>query len=354
MAVIDADTHVDETEATWEYLLPSERQYRPTCEIDDQDGKPYWLVDGTRFLRIPRDFAKTGTTVETRELKDVRARVADMDRMGTEVQVIYPTLFLLAPAQRPEVDLAVRRAYNRWVGEASDQSNGRLRWVCLLPAGDLDAALEEVRWAKEHGAVGIMKKGDPEFGRWPVDPYFFPLYEEAQRLDLAICFHQGTGMPDIATGPTFSYGRFQRLPLSVVNAFYSLVANSVPQRFPRLRWGFVEAGASWVPYVAYDLTRRAAKQPDGGNIDGIKFELRGDLLADNRAYVTCQVDEDFPHILQHTAGSTFVVGSDYGHSDPSKEHDFVPLLTERAQHGDLSPALVRQITYDNAKALYGL
>ncbi|HEY7062885.1 MAG TPA: amidohydrolase family protein [Chloroflexota bacterium] len=354
MTVIDADTHVDETENTWEYLLPSERQYRPACEIDGRDGKPYWVIDGARFLRIPRDFEKTGTTVETRELMDVKARVADMDRIGTEVQVIYPTLFLLAPAERPEVDLAVRRAYNRWVGEACDQANGRLRWVCLLPAGSPEAWSEELRWAKQHGAVGVMKKGDTEFGRWPVDPYFYPLYEEAQRLDLAICFHQGTGMPDIATGPTFSYGRFQRLPLSVVNGFYSFCTNSIPQRFPRLRFGYVEAGASWVPYVSYDLTRRAEKQPDGGNIDGVKFELKRDLLVDNRAYVTCQTDEDFAHILQHTSGASLIIGSDYGHSDPSKEHQFIELLDQRARRGDLAPDLVRQITYDNAKALYGL
>ena len=354
MSVIDADTHVDETENTWEYLLPSERQFRPTCVTDDRDGKRYWMVDGNQFLRIPRSDVVTGTTVETRELLDVDARVADMDRLGTEVQVIYPTLLLLAPAQRPEVDVAIRRAYNRWVGEACDRSGGRLRWVCVPSVADMDAALEEIRWAKEHGAVAIMKKGDPDFGRWPVDPYFFPLYEEAQRLDLPICFHQGTGMPDIRSGPDFSYGRFQRLPLSVVNAFYSFVTNSVPDRFPRLRLGFVEAGASWVPYVTYDLNRRVEKQPEGSAIDGIKFQTKDDLLVQNRCFVTCQVDEDLPYILTYTAGDALIVGSDYGHSDPSRERGFVPLLEERARHGDVAPDLVRKITYDNAKALYGL
>jgi uncharacterized protein len=354
MAVIDADTHVDETEDTWEYLLPSERQYRPTCDTDDRDGKRYWTIDGTRFLRIPRTFENTGTTLEARELKDVKARVADMDRLGVEVQVIYPTVLLLAPAQRPEVDLAIRRAYNRWVGERCAESNGRLRWVAQLPAGNIDAALEEVRWAKAHGACGIMKKGDPEFGKWPADPYFFPLYEEAQRLDLPICFHQGTGMTDIKTGADFSLGRFQRLPLSVVNAFYSFVTLSVPQRFPRLRLGFVEAGASWVPYVSYDLKRRAMKQPEGGNIDGIKFQVQDDLLASSRAYVTCQVDEDLPYILQHTAPDQLLVGSDYGHSDPSQELSFIEGLERRARQGDVPPDAIRKITYDNPKALYGL
>src|SRR5207248_4379969 len=270
--------------------------------------KRYWLIDGSRFLRIPRTFDRTGMAVEAGELRDIPARLADMDRLGTEVQVLYPTLLLLAPARRPEVDRAIRGAYNRWVAERCDQSGGRLRWVCVPSVADMDAALAEIRWAREHGAVGVMKKGDPDFGRWPADPYFFPLYEEAQRLDLPICFHQGTGMPDIRSGPDFSYGRFQRLPLSVVNAFYSFVANSIPDRFPRLRLGFVEAGASWVPYVAYDLNRRAEKQPEGSSIDGIRFETKDDLLVQNRCFVTCQVDEDLPYILSYTAGDALIVG----------------------------------------------
>jgi predicted TIM-barrel fold metal-dependent hydrolase len=277
-----------------------------------------------------------------------------MERLGCEVQVIYPTLLLLAPAVRPETDIAIRRSYSRWMAECCAQTNGRLRWVCPLPVADMAVALEEMRWAKEHGAVGIMKKGDPDFGRWPADPYFFPLYEEAQRLDLPICFHQGTGMTDFTSAADFSLGRFQRLPLSVVNGFYSFVVNSVFERFPRLRFAFVEAGASWVPYVVYDLRRRAVRQPEGGNIDGVSFRAAADLLRDNRCYVTCQIDEDLPYILQYTSGDTFVVGSDYGHSDPSVEHQFVRLLGERAAHGDIAPELVDKLTYDNAKALYAL
>jgi hypothetical protein len=161
-------------------------------------------------------------------------------------------------------------------------------------------------------------------------------------------------MTDIQTGADFSLGRFQRLPLSVVNGFYSLIANDVIQRFARLRLGFVEAGASWVPYVSYDLRRRALKQPEGGTIDGVKFRMEDDLLTANRCFVTCQVDEDLPYILQFTAADNLLVGSDYGHSDPSQEHGFAERLEARARGGDLPPDAVQKITYDNARAFYGL
>ena len=53
--------------------------------------------------------------------------------MGTEVQVLYPTLFLMEATERPEVATALRRSYNRWLADRCAESHGRLRWVCLPP-----------------------------------------------------------------------------------------------------------------------------------------------------------------------------------------------------------------------------
>ena len=84
MRIIDADTHVDETEDTWEYLQPDEQAYKPTTGYPpnpDPSRPParYWLVDGRRHLRFIRDDAVTRTTVEKRELMDVPGRLADME-----------------------------------------------------------------------------------------------------------------------------------------------------------------------------------------------------------------------------------------------------------------------------------
>ena len=106
MPIIDADTHIDETEATWEYLREFEQEYKPITQYPsrvDPSKNPtrYWLVDGHRQMRFVRDDNNTRTTVETRELLDVQKRLRDMDAMGTEVQVLYPTLFLMeAPSAR--------------------------------------------------------------------------------------------------------------------------------------------------------------------------------------------------------------------------------------------------------------
>ena len=99
MAVIDADAHVVEWERTWEYMDESERVFAPRVMVfKDQAQRPsrrageYWMIGG-------RVFAKDGnigfdTARETREAADVKARLAHMDELGVDIQVLYPSLFL--------------------------------------------------------------------------------------------------------------------------------------------------------------------------------------------------------------------------------------------------------------------
>lgn len=49
---------------------------------------------------------------------------------------------------------------------------------------------------------------------------------------------------------TFPHNRI--LPLI---AFRDLVANKIPERFPDLRFGFIEASAGWIPFLIHALRR---------------------------------------------------------------------------------------------------
>ena len=53
MKVIDADAHVIESESAWDYMLESERQYRPRI-VGAASGDPainYWHIDGRLIPR---------------------------------------------------------------------------------------------------------------------------------------------------------------------------------------------------------------------------------------------------------------------------------------------------------------
>jgi uncharacterized protein len=359
LPVIDTDTHVDETESTWDYLSPDEQALKPTTGFlpsANPSSPPtrYWDLDGNRRLRPVRDDAKSGTALESRELLDVDVRLRHMDDLGVEVHVIYPTLFGLGPAPRPEVELALTRSYNRWLAARCARSHGRLRWVCVPPLRDIEAALHELRFAKDNGACGVLKKGDQEAERWPPDPYFYPFYAEAERLDLPICFHTGSGIPDFPTFKEFSYGIFMRNALPVVHAVHALIVHDIPKKYPKLRFGCIEAGVSWIPYVVNDLRRRAEKRGISARMGEQTYDASGDIFKENRIYVTAQVDEDLPYVMQYISEDNLLIGSDYTHQDSSREAGYLPALQARAERGEISFELIRKMTYDNANAFYGL
>lgn len=362
MGIIDADTHIDETDATWEYMTGADLEYKPSTAFpSNPDPKlppaRYWVIDGKRQVRFIRSDKDSGTVVESRELLDIDVRLKHMNELGTDIQVIYPTLFLMEASDKPELSTAMRRSYNRWLGERCSKSGGRLRWVCMPPVMKLDEVDSELRWCKENGACGVLKKGDREAGKYPADAYYDSLYAAAEKYDLAVCLHTGSGIPDFSPAREFSHGQFMRTKAGVINAIIGLVVHKLPQRFPKLRFGAIEAGSMWAPFVAYDLRRQAFRQQGRESVGvlGIpELEVTGNVFKDNRIYITCQIDEDLPYILSCVGEDNLIVGSDYTHRDPSMELEFRKELEKRADNGEIPQAAIQKILYDNPKRFYAL
>lgn len=377
MPVIDADSHVDETEATWEYMSKSEMHYKPITVFPDSihpvhvragNGR-LWRIDGHLQQRRVRENLETGevlqptggTTVATRELLDIPARLRHMDELGIDVQVLYPTLFIDAVTTNPEEERAITNSYNRWLADRTSESAGRLRWIIVPSLLDLDNAAEQLRFGREHGACGVIMKGAGGIdGTAVVDPYFYPLYSEASRLGLPVCFHTGAAIPDFTiserlssdTRAIASANRFYQGVLPVVHAFHALVMVKLPVHFPDQRWAFIEASSSWIPYLIYDLKRRQIKQ--AGRATQPQFEVLEDLVARNRLYVTCQADEDLASITASAGEDNLIVGTDYSHPDPSFDLQVMRNLRERGEKGEVPSAVIQKVLCENPRALYGL
>jgi uncharacterized protein len=342
MAVIDADAHVLESERTWEYLLESERHFRPrivTTPNDPDSGGESWLIDGL-YMGKARNVGKD-TSKESREMDDIAARLKHMDELGVDVQVLYPTIFLRPYTRRPELELALTRSYNRWLVDIWKRAPDRLRWTAVLPLLTMEKALEEARFAKESGACGIFIRG-LEGDKRLSDSYFFPLYEEAARLDLPVCVHSATGSFAVHDFFVDECG-FSKFKLAVVGSFHSLVFNEIPSKFPKTRFGFIEVSSQWVPYAIHDFARRFERR-------GVKVE-KTEVLRKNRIYVACQTDDDLPYVLKYAGDDMLVIGTDYGHNDTSSE---ILALRRLKEDGAVAPEIVNKILDDNARALYAL
>ncbi len=346
MLRIDCDAHVDETEDTWAFMEESERRFRPVTV--DAGGRT-WLWPGRTRPRHVRSDSKTGTTEATRTLRDVEARLRHLDELGIDIQVLYSTFFISAPSDRPDVELALCRSYNRWIATATEGSQGRLRWAAVLPLLSMEKALDELRWAKDHGACGVMKRGT-EQNRPASDPYFFPLYEEASRLNVPICMHAGSGDP---TGVSPVNPR-----LHAISAFFDLVGAAIPERFPDLRVGWIECGASWIPFMWQDMVARNRAQSWGSNIRGTEgragIQLDQDLFRRYRFYVTCETVDDLPYILKFGMEDNLLIGSDYAHSDQSAELRAHEIIERKGSDGEFSMEVARKIVDDNPRRFYAL
>ena len=211
LGVVDSDTHVAESLSMWNLIDADMRHRRPVLVSmpDDtlyKDWNALWLIDGNIF---PKPVGKGGFRLITpseskiqssrkdirvgcREITDVAARLADMDRLGVETQVVYPTLFLIYLTDDPELDVALCRAYNRFMARAWAESKNPLRWVVVPPLRSIEESVKEIKSAKTNGAVGVFFRGIE--GNYTLDnPYFFPVYQAAMDVDLPICIHTGSG-----------------------------------------------------------------------------------------------------------------------------------------------------------------
>ena len=167
---------------------------------------------------------------------------------------------------------------------------------------------------------------------------------------MPLCFHTGTGASE-SIGDTNFWNR--KAP--VINGIYSFLTHSIPARFPKLRTGAIEAGASWVPLVDHALRRDLEHRHHSSSAaTRARYEVADDLFKSNRIYVACLMDENLPMLLQYISEENLLVGSDYSHNDSSQEHGFVKILQGHADRGEIPQSAVSKIVYDNPKAFYGL
>lgn len=352
MGAIDADAHVIETVQTWSYMDGKDARFTPKLltqtfgeELKSNEGltvRDFWSIED-RTHGKDRNVG-SNTSQESREMLSVAGRLAHMDELDIEVQVLYPSLFLRPVVHDQDRERALCRSYNRWLADIWRQGNGRLRWVVTLPLGSLETSpklvRDEIEWAKDNGACGIFLRG-LECERALGDPYFYPLWDMAGDLDLPICIHSANGSflhHDFFQKDT----SFTKFKLAVVGAFHTLLEKEIPTKFPKVRWAFVEVSAQWVPYVLNDLADRFRR-------NGKPWPQHP--LAANRMWVACENKDDLSYILTYADEDHLMIGTDYGHHDPSTELNAIRLLSNDQR---ISPAVAKKILEENPRRLYGL
>jgi predicted TIM-barrel fold metal-dependent hydrolase len=370
MGFVDCDSHLIETEHTWDFLRPDEEVYRPrianfsetmislgTKTEAGRQAPPgrMWVVGDTWSSKLRGDSnmwsnANLYDPVAT-EFADPEARIKDLDALGIDLQLVISSFFIGVEIENPLAEAALTRSFNRWAASVVNARPERFRWTLRPPLRLLNRAIEELEFGAANGAAGIHLRGI-EHGYFLSDPYFYPLYERAEELNLAIIVHVGAAhrrvnnLPIgrvIASPPAFMGHVHQ-----IMAGFHAVISSDMHKRFPRLRWGFVEGGATWVPAVLQQHSRLVAS----GSSEFLDLRpVSSEELEAKNIFVACEVDEDLPYLIKHVGENVLCAGTDYGHNDVGSELAAHVVIRNRA---DLTPEQARKIVDDNGRKLLGV
>lgn len=279
-----------------------------------------------------------------------------LDRMALDGSVLYPTEGLaVGLVSDPGYAAACATAYNDWLQQDYTERDPRLYGVALLPVQSPEAAVQELRRCVERpNFVAALLPSVLRMPRTYGDPFFWPIYEEAERLGIPLTVHGGpaTGL-DLDHFTDFAKVHALSHPVAMLRQVTDLVLSGVFDAFPNLRVALLEAGCGWVPYFMDRLDH------EWGSINGI--DLRKSLKhkpshyfkhTDN-LWLSLELDERSLWYTVDAIGSErLMYSSDYGHestlgaiSGELQEFLHDPRVDDRARE---------RILRHNALRFYGL
>jgi len=206
--------------------------------------------------RVTRQDGRRKEKLPTNVHRDIAYTKRWMDAIGIDICCLFPTPMLGLPfTPRPEVEVALARAYNRWLIEKILSQEPRIRASLYLPLSDPDATYQVVQDFADHkGVVGFTF----------ITARFAAVYDNAYMKTFAAL--EERGLPLIFHAGLF-WGRDKAMNLcnrfmaahalgfswsSILHCTNWLV-NGMPERFPKLKTVWVESGLAWIPFLMQRL-----------------------------------------------------------------------------------------------------
>ena len=256
-------------------------------------------------------------------------RVAALDHLGFASQLVFTTACLsnFGLEQMGEVDLSIEaaRAHNRMMTEFCSVDR-RLLATGYVPLIDRARAPEIALEALRLGAKALMIPSRHPPGFSPSHRELDALWAVAQEAGVPILFHVGgeekmqnayleNGLPyvkDFHGGDeNFTSLSFMSIPLSVWQTLSALVIDGVFDRFPRLKFGAIELGASWLPSLMKFLDSGVAAFGKEERLQTLSAKPSEILRRQLR--VTPYPHEDTRWIIENSGEEMILFSSDFPH-----------------------------------------
>jgi uncharacterized protein len=257
-------------------------------------------------------------------------RPAAVDLLGVASQLVFTTFCLgnFGLDESGDLDLcyAAAQAHNRMMTDfcAVDR---RLLATAYVPLVDFARAAAAAAEAIELGAKALLIASRCPPGHSPSHVGFDPVWARAQEAGIPILFHVGgeeklradyfeNGLPrvkDFHGGEeNFTSVSYMPIPHSVMQTLAALIIDGVLDRFPRLKFGAIELGGSWLP--GWMRSMDSAHLAFFKNEERLhRLSARPSEIVHRQIRVTPYPHEDCGWIIRESGEEVCLFSSDYPH-----------------------------------------
>lgn len=335
--VHDADSHLMElADCLDEFLDPKFRAAYddlPKLKAWPRDGK--WANKARAQHDDPEFRSGADANILLRKNYEALGSFRKTDRpqalndLGFASQLIFTTWSLgnfgLDDAN-PPLAYATAQAHNRMMVDFCSVDR-RFLGTGYVPLSDFEAAKRTAREAIDVGCKALLVPSKPPKTHSASHIALDPVWAMAQEAGLPIVFHVGgeeklnsayfeNGLPrvkDFHGGEeNFTSVSYMPIPHSVELTLAALIFDGVLDRFPKLKFGAIELGASWVPGWMRNMD--SAAMAFVKNEERLqKLSMKPSEFVKRQVRVTPYPHEDAGWIIRNSGDEVALFSSDYPH-----------------------------------------
>ena len=221
--------------------------------IEKEDGRTIIKRNGKFFREVWSN------------IHEIHLRMAQYAEYGINVQVVSTVPVMFSYDQRPAHALAISQFLNDHVAGLQAAHPRRVIGLGTIPMQSADTAISELRRLKEDLDVPGVQIGSNVNQKNLGEAEFFPIFEAAQDLGVAIMVHPWQMMGQ-AEMQKYWLPWLVGMPAEVSRSICSMIFSGLLERLPRLRVCFAHGGGAF-PYTIGRIEHGFRMRPDLVAID---------------------------------------------------------------------------------------
>ncbi len=372
--IIDSDRHVMEPIEIWQQYADTsiyskapvylqEQSSEECSQADDLALPPLIMIGDVSIFKnwnkeeiIASAYKSQGIQNKLEAGMSALGQIRSMDASGTLKACMFPSFAMYIVNHQDitaEVSLEYAYAYNRWLKDYCLVDPERLKPVGIISRHSPSNMCEQLQRVIDNGWTAITIRPEMISGRCLGHEENEDFWAACQAHNIAVAFHGGTNLQAPTVGSDRFTSRFSlhacSHPMEAQMAFLSLLEFGVLERYPKLKFAFLEAGASWVPHWLWRLDNIC--YPEFPSLVRNNIRMLPSEYFKRQCWVTIEIGEPcLREVIEVIGHEKLLYGSDFPHPD------HLQFTTEniRAQLAELSESEIQCLLHSNAYDFFGL